>query len=1002
MTGLSLAKPVDRILQERVWDWSTWNLFWLFRDRPDELDRLSGHLEPRRAISLDSMEPTALNCVAAAESLPQRIDFPPFDEEARATLERWLTLSALSLRPGLDALLETFEAALPDGLPSSEAALSELGVEGARPLRVRVSPPDSPNAVPQVVLLFEVGELPFTEAFERVFPIDPRARAWPCAVMTKTMEIPSVTKAIPEGPTDADYAAEFAAIRSIFQVLFEPPFRFCFRPGDTISYTAHCSASLPQLEAFYRAHDVEILRAADILKMSRAWTAVTCARQARLGDNRGRRRYPVLWSDEVTLSPADLQMPGEPTSFLSELQFAAPDLHDAFGIVLSRFERGGVADADVLAAAGLASRNWPDAGGWAFHLFSAARDRPEVQRALREAGFDRAHLLRLTKVIRSWARREKLPEPALELECAPLALPEGLPEEIADTLRATFPIEGDEIDVTLRDVAFSDEGELNARLSYHIYDDLRHKGSGQRPVVVMTSDELHDGDSTARLKNLLKGWAALSHEGLLDLVQSWLDPFRPKPDAAPVPVAMEHAADRINERFADIGLRLELSPLSQDMVHARLIVEDAPGVVRCIKEQDIERREETIDEARMNALLDSVERQDGFPDTTMPCDLFDWEIREKNVTPMSRDDHLERFADILDGDTDIARLFAKPADETTIASFLSDMELALPPEFSAFFRLCDGSTNCHALYDAEYVTPDDGLVLLSLEEIRRWKAFWDELATEYDETAASADEFKTAPHNGVLWHRSWLPLGLSVVDDVYALTTEACFGGPPHQVVHFNTKDWPQWTIVSESMADFIGLVVDLLEAKAKAFDTQTLARFNPRARRAVMPNGSERAHRFEQYAFPLNVIAQPPRGENASTSLPSLKTVVERLAESRGRKPDVVLDELRKEFLDRLRGEFPDLYVEVFSDDQSYHLDLYLIAETVEHVERAGREVSLEIARDILPDAHIGDELMVLLFGQGQASKDIPASLVNEAVAGLSERFREIYIEVIERTSRL
>jgi hypothetical protein len=623
---LRVIGSADPALQARVWDWSMRNLYWLFRDRADVLDRLDGHLDVSREASLAAMPVDALNVLSADSSLGRRIDVPPFDEEARRRCERWLVLSALALGPGLDRLLAEHGATLEraDHHPTPSEALAELGVPHREPLRI----PElgRPAELPWLVLLFHVGELPITSAFEKLHPIDPRARGWPCVVHASAAELPNVMHAIPEGPSDADHVAEMAALRLITRVLHHKSFHFAWRPSPTWRFVAHATATMPQLEAFYREHRAHVLRAPDLASMNRAWAEVQATRAARLGDLVARRSRLELWDDAERLSPRDLELPAFPGSFLQRLARDVPDLHDTFGALLERASVAGIPALDVLVAAGLASWRWDRRGSWIWHLAAALRDREDVRVALREAGFTRGHLLRVVRSLRSLTRELQLPDVELSMECADPAWP-SLPAALDELLRATFPLEVDGLLVDIEWAALDETGALRASLAYvgHVEPEYRRVVEGCNDRVRLEAAELADPATPARLAALFAYWRTLPRDALVALLGAPTDPLHRAAEPVEAPAVTLRAVALANARLAERGLTLEVDGLAPDRVLGRIIHFER-GELQSVKDQEVRVPDVPLDEVRYALLLEAIAGDDHYPEWVMPADLLDWSL----------------------------------------------------------------------------------------------------------------------------------------------------------------------------------------------------------------------------------------------------------------------------------------------------------------------------------------------------------------------------------------
>src|SRR5262245_21968465 len=142
------------------------------------------------------------------------------------------------------------------------------------------------------------------------------------------------------------------------------------------------------------------------------------------------------------------------------------------------------------------------------------------------------------------------------------------------------------------------------------------------------------------------------------------------------------------------------------------------------------------------------------------------------------------LASLFERDPEIASMFDPPLAAEEATSIVAAIGLTVPDGFHALFRLCNGSAGSESMHEARHVLPDDGLVLLSLAKVKEWKAFWDDLARSF---AATAEDRHQEVLHHAFWGEAWIPLAMGTMDDVYALTTAPCFGGPAHQVARFNT-----------------------------------------------------------------------------------------------------------------------------------------------------------------------------------------------------------------------
>ncbi len=313
------------------------------------------------------------------------------------------------------------------------------------------------------------------------------------------------------------------------------------------------------------------------------------------------------------------------------------------------------------------------------------------------------------------------------------------------------------------------------------------------------------------------------------------------------------------------------------------------------------------------------------------------------------------LASQFESDPEIAALFASPPAPEEVAALVADLGLAVPEAFYSLFRLCNGSVGSEALYDARSVLADDGLVLHSLAEIRKWKQFWDQLAHSY--AALDAADRQPVFHHG-FWNTAWLPIAMTILDDVYALATVPCFGGPAFQVVRFNVKGDAHWVLVSESLDQFLGLLATVLARRERSLRTWTLSQLAPGARWIeLMPATPER---FERTGEPLSDHAYP----DSISRAPSLAALVAAAATARQIPAAPIIDAI----VAAARAALPSIFgeqrrLEVDYDEETGELRLYCIVVVVDVVQHRGMELTLGDASTVFGPCTIADEIMVQVF---------------------------------------
>lgn len=162
---------------------------------------------------------------------------------------------------------------------------------------------------------------------------------------------------------------------------------------------------------------------------------------------------------------------------------------------------------------------------------------------------------------------------------------------------------------------------------------------------------------------------------------------------------------------------------------------------------------------------------------------------------MNRTPAIARLEAVLSQHPDLLARFAPSAPSAELEALRSAVGLPLPDDLLAFHAFRDGTTSTIL-----------GRRVLSCAHIVETKRAWDELATRYDELPPE----ERSRHWGH-WRRSWVPI-LENDHEVVALATEACFDGPPGQIVSFDFKGGTHWTVEHASYADWIRTLSALAE----------------------------------------------------------------------------------------------------------------------------------------------------------------------------------------------
>lgn len=200
---------------------------------------------------------------------------------------------------------------------------------------------------------------------------------------------------------------------------------------------------------------------------------------------------------------------------------------------------------------------------------------------------------------------------------------------------------------------------------------------------------------------------------------------------------------------------------------------------------------------------------------------------------------------------DLLARFGPGAGEAEIEAFQQALGLPVPDDLLAF----------HAFRDGTVFAPSSeptvlGYRVYRLADILDVKQSWDGLSRDYE---ALPREQRRAHAHWALWRRDWVPL-LGNDHEQVALATEACFDGPPGQILSFDFKGGCGWTIRHVSYAGWITTLAALAEERLfdhHLVDTAVRAvwsRFNPPARSfdQELPPGEETTWAMEPVAIPV------------------------------------------------------------------------------------------------------------------------------------------------------
>ena len=208
-----------------------------------------------------------------------------------------------------------------------------------------------------------------------------------------------------------------------------------------------------------------------------------------------------------------------------------------------------------------------------------------------------------------------------------------------------------------------------------------------------------------------------------------------------------------------------------------------------------------------------------------------------------------QFVSVVSDDPALASRFAAGATEQELKKLSEALALAIPRELLELLSHFNG--NAKPRWDddrqefegeEETLFPDSLLRLLSIDDILSEKSDWDGLASEYE---AMDDEAREEKWHFAFWNRAWVPF-LTSGNEICAIATEPCFGGPAGQVVWFDYKGHDCWEVRHESFSDWLHTVSVMLKMDASDFDDEVQRENNPRWRFIELDRSEP--NRFEQH----------------------------------------------------------------------------------------------------------------------------------------------------------
>jgi hypothetical protein len=532
--GLKVTVPAEpaRELGERVWDWASRNLFWLLREDPAALDWLDLNL-PGLAERATPLTPRG--------RLFARKGMEHADEVTARRAGRWLTLSALNLRPGLDELLGRYGARLDAQTPSLSEALATCADEDAPlvaqletrpPLLLVPNDPGKPSSPTRFVCVFQINEWPLTAKMEGIFGVDARLRdcvSWICPSGAGT---PSIFAAIPEVEfAGADTIGMFALLSHCTPLIWQKPLSWLGN-APNMKRAFHASATRSEVEGFFTAEGFRLLTVTEVLAMHRVWSSIQHARLARVGHDPEPWAYPELWTEVFpprgsaperrrfrALARAD-------QGIFRRASFSRP--FDGFAIVRDALMEAGMKRPEVFASMVAVLPSWMHAGSWIWHLVGAIREEPAVRKALSKAGFTRCHIVHLRQLLAAELHERSISVPPLVMDCAEIETPEGLEPGTAAVVRRGFPILGQRYAIHLHQCTLTGGGLGGDLFLVRRNDEEQITGLGGRQSTLLTAEQLRSTGAAEALQARMQALGELSRaefDALFDDGQE--DPFQP-------------------------------------------------------------------------------------------------------------------------------------------------------------------------------------------------------------------------------------------------------------------------------------------------------------------------------------------------------------------------------------------------------------------------------------------------------------------------------------------
>lgn len=298
---------------------------------------------------------------------------------------------------------------------------------------------------------------------------------------------------------------------------------------------------------------------------------------------------------------------------------------------------------------------------------------------------------------------------------------------------------------------------------------------------------------------------------------------------------------------------------------------------------------------------------------------------------------LAHFSTILREPQHAMRFAARPP-AAEVTALIAALGLPVPPELHQLYALCDGSARDEP-WSKHPITPEDGLALLSVAEVAEWKQLWDGFARDY--LNQTEDERRDHFHHG-FWSPSWIPIAASSVDDLYALATAPCFGGPANQVVAFNYKGDTSWYVVAESLDAFLGRLAVLLAESAPRFESTS--------RPIALVIGELTPERFDR--------TEVHQAQERVTA----RALIDRAAVEHGVDAQLLSERVLVAVTSAANEVFgPTRVIEAELDGDAADVGLYAVLHVVDQVVSPGREVAHAHVAHL--GFELGDQMLVQLF---------------------------------------